>query len=813
MIRPGFSIFLISAAAISYEILLMRLLSIIQWHHFVSMIISLALLGYGASGTFVALTQKWFVPRFGVFFIGNATLFGLTMVGSFIIAQQIAFNPLEIMWENRQFLRLLGVYLALFVPFFCAANCICIVFTRFKDQVHRIYRFDLLGAGVGALLMVFMLFKFSPATCLKILGAAGPFAAALLALSLHVSWSRRAAFGLMLFGCMAPFIWPQEWVSLRISEYKGLSLALRAPDTKIINEHFSPLGWLAVVQSPTIPFRYAPGLSLNCSMEPPPQLGIFTDGDAFSPITRYDGNREHIAHLDYLSSALPYHLLEGSEVLILGAGGGMDVLMALYHQAENIDAVEINPQVVDLVRRMHADFAGHIYQKDKVMVHLTEARGFVTKGRKNYDLIQVSLLDSFSSSISGAGALNASYLYTVEALQEYFHRLKPGGFLAITRWVKVPPRDALRLFGTAITACQKLGMDDPGQQLAMIRSWKTATLLLKKGVFSKAEVSAIKSFCHERSFDTVYYPGITKTHVNQYNLLEEPYFYQGVTALLGKERDEFVNRYKFHISPTTDDRPYFFHFFKWRTLREILALKGQGGLPLLEWGYPVLVATLLQAVIMSFVLVLLPLALLTRNVMARRQRGRLISYFFCLGLAFLFIEMAFIQKFILFLHHPVYSASAVLCAFLIFAGLGSGFSKRWSENLERLRARANGLPIATAVAGIGIMSFLYVIFLPPMFQHWMYLSNLWKIPITILLIAPLAFCMGMPFPLGLSKAAYTRPDFIPWAWGINGCASVLSAILATILSVHFGFNLVIGIALALYFISAVVLWRPLDKTT
>ena len=209
MIRPGFSIFLISAAAISYEILLIRLLSIIQWHHFVSMIISLALLGYGVSGTFVALTQKWFVPRFGVFFIGNATLFGLTMVGSFIIAQQIAFNPLEIMWENMQFLRLFGVYLALFVPFFCAANCICIVFTRFKDQIHRIYRFDLLGAGVGALLMVFILFKFSPATCLKILGAAGPFAAAVLALSLHLSWSRRAAFGLMLLGCMAPFIWPQ----------------------------------------------------------------------------------------------------------------------------------------------------------------------------------------------------------------------------------------------------------------------------------------------------------------------------------------------------------------------------------------------------------------------------------------------------------------------------------------------------------------------------------------------------------------------------------------------------------------------------
>ena len=582
MIHPGFSIFLISAAAISYEILLIRLLSIIQWHHFVSMIISLALLGYGASGSFVALTQKWAVPRFGMFFIGNAILLGLTMVGSFVITQQIAFNPLEIMWENRQFLRLIGIYVSLFVPFFCAANCICIVFIRFKDQIHRMYRFDLFGAGLGALLTVFMLFKFSPLTCLKILGAAAPFAGALLALSLYASWSRRAAVGLMLFGCMVPFIWPQDWVSPRISEYKALSHALRVPDTKIISEHFSPLGWLSVVQSPTIPFRYAPGLSLNCSMEPPSQLGIFTDGDAFSPITRYTGDREHITHLDCLSSALPYHLLEAPEVLILGAGGGMDVLMAHYHRAKRIDAVEMNPQVVDLVRRVYADFAGHIYQKDKANIHLAEARGFVNKGGKRYDLIQVSLLDSFSASLSGTGALTPSYLYTVEAFKDYFNRLKPDGLLAITRWIKVPPKDALRLFWTAITACHTLGVDDPDRQLAMIRSWKTTTLLFKKGGFSKTEISAIKSFCHERSFDTVYYPGITKTDVNQYNLLGAPYFYQGVTALLGKERHEFVNRYKFHITPTTDDRPYFFHFFKWCTLREILTLKGKGGLPLLE---------------------------------------------------------------------------------------------------------------------------------------------------------------------------------------------------------------------------------------
>jgi hypothetical protein len=807
----GFAVFLISAVVISYEILLIRLLSIIQWHHFVSMIISLALLGYGASGTFVALFQKWFVPRFGLFFTGNAVLCGLTMVGSFMAAQHIAFNPLEVLWEHRQLLRLIATYTVLFVPFFFGANCICIIFSRFKEQIHRIYRFDLCGAGTGALWIVLILFLFPPTNCLKILGALGSCAAGVFALSLPKSWVRKSALLLGLFGCAASLFWPQAWLSPRISEYKGLSLALRAPDTKILSEHFSPLGWLAVVRSPTIPFRYAPGLSLLCSLEPPAQLGVFTDGDSLSPITRYDGNSEQIAYLDCLSSALPYHLIEKPEVLILGAGGGMDVLMALYHKAKRIDAVEVNPQVVDLVQRAHTSFAGHIYEREEVRVHVAEARGFVAGSAKTYDLIQVSLLDSFSASISGAGALNASYLYTVEALRDCIKRLETGGLLAITRWLKVPPRDALKLFGTAVSACYKLGMNDPGQHLAMIRSWKTTTMLVKKGVFTKLELSEIRSFCQERSFDIVYCPGISEAEVNRFNLLEKPYFYRGAMALLGKERDEFFDRYKFHISPATDNQPYFFHFFKWRTLREILALKGQGGLPLLEWGYPMLLATLLQAVVMSFLLVLLPLVVFGRNSITRRFSARLVLYFFSLGLAFLFVEIAFIQKFILFLHHPVYAASAVLCAFLIFAGLGSGFSQRWSRHFKGLRPHLDGLPIASTVSGIGLLSLSYVIILPAVFQHWMPLSNSWKIPISILLIAPLAFLMGMPFPLGLGRVAQAKPDFIPWAWGLNGCASVLSAILATILSIHYGFNVVIGLALILYSVCALLLWKPLIK--
>ncbi|NVL92725.1 MAG: class I SAM-dependent methyltransferase [Desulfobacterales bacterium] len=809
----GYAIFLISAGVLGYEILLMRLLSVIQWYHFAYMIISLALLGFGASGTFIALAQRWLIPRFHLSFMINAVLFGFTTVGSFIIAQEIPFNPLEILWDRGQLLYLLVLYLLLSVPFFCAATCIGLTFARFKDQINRIYRFDLLGAGTGALAIILILFAFPPATCLELLGTLGFFAAGLVSLNQALPRSRGIAVALFSCGLILPFTWPDVWLTPRISDYKGVSLALRVPDAEVLGQHSSPLGLLTVVRSSNIPFRHAPGLSLNYFSEPPPQLGIFTDGDSLSPITRYDGKREPLAYLDYLSSALPYHLLEKPKVLVLGAGGGTDVLMALYHQAKNIDAVELNPHIIDLIERVHAEFAGNLYQREDVKVHAAEARGFVAGSSERYDLIQISLLDSFSASASGGYALNETYLYTLEALKEYLHHLQPGGLLAITRWLKMPPRDGLKLFATAVTALEKSGIDNPGQQLVLIRSWKTTTLLVKNGRFTEEEIRAVGMFCEARSFDVAYYPGIRAMEANRYNVLEKPYLYEGATALIGENRNDFLKRYKFYITPATDDRPYFFHFFKWGTLPEIFSLKGKGGLPLLEWTYPILIVTFLLAVVTSFVLILLPLWTLRRNGSSRRNRSRIAFYFLSLGLAFLFIEIAFIQKFILFLSHPLYAVAVVLCAFLVFAGLGSGYSSQWTHRSQKFGQKKEGITIVLIVIGIAAIAFSYMILLPPLFHRWMPLPDVLKIPISIVLIAPLAFCMGMPFPLGLSRVAAAMPGFIPWAWGVNGCASVLSAILATMLAIHFGFTVVIGIALILYFSAALALWRPLGVTT
>ncbi|MEE8296526.1 MAG: SAM-dependent methyltransferase [Hyphomicrobium sp.] len=802
----------------------MRLFAIVQWHHFAYMVISIALLGYGASGTFLALTQDWLKPRFVAGFAANAALFGVSALVSFALGERVPFNALEVIWDPGQLLYLAVFYVLFTVPFFCGANCIGLAFVRFGDQIGRIYRYDLVGAGAGALGMVATLFVLSPSNCLRLVAGLGIAAAALAYCEWRASSRRWVAAGLFIAAILLPIAAPQSWIALRLSEYKGLSIALQTPGTQALGEYSSPLGLLTVVRSSSIPFRHAPGLSLNSTLEPPPQLGVFTDGDALSVITSYDGRREALAYLDYTTSALPYHLLENPSVLILGAGGGSDVLQAMYHNAARIDAVELNPQFLRIVEKDHRDFAGGVYARPEVQVHVAEARGFVARSMKQWDLIQIPLLDSPGAAAAGVQSLNESYVYTVEAFGAYLGHLKPGGFLAITRWLKLPPRDSLKLLVTAVVALEREGITDPTRRVTLTRSWNTTTLLLKNGAFLDQEIAEIRDFTEERSFDLAYYPGITSEETNRFNLLQAPYFFEGATALVSPRRAEFIERYKFDLAPASDDRPYFFDFFKWRSLPEFLALRTQGGAALLEWGYPILFATLAQAATLSVVLILLPLGLRRREAMRHSDRGRIMAYFFGLGLAFLFVEIAFIQRFIVFLSHPLYAVAVVLCSFLVFAGLGSGYAPRLAKRLNqrhtapsRKAFRISAIDIS--VLAIVAVALLYLWLLPPLFERLMPWPDMARVLVSLVLIAPLAFFMGMPFPLGLSRVSARIPELVPWAWGVNGCASVLSAVLAMILSVHFGFTAVVAIAIVLYLAAAIVFreppadWPPTSNST
>ena len=827
------SVALLAGSIIAYEITLVRLFSIAQWHHFAHMIISLALLGFGASGTAISLVQRRLMGnrwtsdeaerRFHNAYMVCGLLYSISVVGCFVLNQYVPFNPLMLVWQPSQVLSIFVLYLILSLPFFFGAACIGLSLLRFAGNVNRLYFFDLFGSGIGALGIIVTMYLIPPAHNLTLISAVG-FCAVLIAN--WESWKtqqwRRIVW---ITGLAAAFIGYLLFnpISIKISPYKGLSSTLNFPDAEILNERHSPFGVLHVVRSELI--RAVPGLSLNAQQPVQPQLGVFTDADGMTAITDFRGDLSKLGYLGDTTSALAYHLIETPRVLVLGAGGGGDVLNALYHGAVSIDAVELNPQVLELVATEHKDFAGGIYAPDSpypVQVHVAEARGFVRATTKRYDLIQIALLDSVSASAAGTHALSESYLYTVEAFTDLYQHLTPGGIISITRWLKTPPRDMIRLFATAVETLEQHDGGAPAQQLAMIRGWRTGTLLIKRGALDAADRAAIQDFCRERSFDIAYSPQMSEVEANRYNQLTEPIYFRAAQAILSNDREQFYEGYPFNIRPTTDNRPYFFQFLRFNSLIQMVRTVGRSAIPFIEWGYLLLIATLIQAVLAGLVLILIPLFFLKREAtsptapksrfatpfrLSRFNRGvsetwRVFIYFLSLGAGFMFIEMSFIQKFLLLLANPTYAVAVVLCAFLLFAGLGSLFSMKLKE-IGRLQR----YPIVVAIGILSVLALVYLQLLPPIFHRFLASADIVKIAVSIGLIAPLAFFMGMPFPLGIDWLQRHHPHLIAWAWGINGFASVVSAILATCLAIAFGFNLVILLAVGIYLIGGCVhLW-------
>ena len=533
-LRPPFAaVAMLSAAALGFEVLLMRLFAVVQWHHFAYLAISAALLGFGAAGSFVTLNRSRLLAAYPQAFCLLASAFALGLPACFAAAERVPFNALEIAWNPRQFIGLAAIYALLFLPFFCAAAALCLAYVRFGEHIPRLYGADILGAGCGSVALLTTLFLLHPADVLRVLCALGLAAAALAA------WPAARRWGLMLAAAslLVPVLLPAQALQLIPSDYKDLRQALRSKDSQVVAERFSPLGVVTVVDSPLAPLRYAPGLSLNAAAGPPPQLGLFVDGQAAGVITRFDGAAP--AYLADMTSALPYALLESPRVLVLGAGGGGDVLQALLHGARQVDAVELDRQVTALVEEDLVAFSGRPFSAPGVRLHVSEARGFIAASPESFDLIQVALLDAFATSAAGLGSLSESNLYTLEAVDAYLDRLAPAGLLAFTRWLALPPRDSLRLFATAASVLERRGVTEPGRSLAMIRSWNTVTLLVKNGVFAPAEIAAIRAFCRQRSFDLVHLDGLAQAEANVFNLLERDDLYAGARALLGPARREF----------------------------------------------------------------------------------------------------------------------------------------------------------------------------------------------------------------------------------------------------------------------------------
>ncbi|HUF87464.1 MAG TPA: class I SAM-dependent methyltransferase [Thermohalobaculum sp.] len=789
--RPGVAA--VSAAILAYEVLLVRLFSIVHWHHFAFMAISVALLGFGISGAILAVLRPWFAARARGAFTAAAALFGVTAPLAFLVAQRLPFNALEVVWAPGQLLWLGAIYLALAVPFTAGATCIGLAFVEAGTAAGRVYFWNLLGSGAGALGIVGALFVLGPMACLGVAGGLG-----LVAAVLGARHPARAA-GAAGLAVLAWFAAPPGWTALHISEFKGLTRALAVSEARLAAERSGPLALLSVVESPAVPFRHAPGLSLTAPALPPPQLGVFADGAFAAAIDQWDGERASLGYLDHTTDALPYHLTEPRRVLVLGAGGGRGVLQALGHGAGRVDAVEPNPDMIRLLAHDFAGRAGAPYARPGVRVHAAEPRHFVEAPPGVWNVIQLSL----GGGPGGLHGLSEDYLLTVEGLTRVYRSLGPGGWLSVTAPIDLPPRAGLKLAATLAGALEGLRVEDPGTRIIAMRGMSTLTIAVKRGLVLAPDITAARAFAATRAFDLVHYPGMQRAEANRRNVLAGPVFHEGLRALLGPGRGAFVAGYKFDIAPPTDDRPYFHDFFRWATLPELLSLGAAGGgAALLDLGELIVAATLVQAGLLGLALVLLPLR-------ARAYRGkpggttwRFGIYFAALGLAFLFVEIAWIQRFTLFLGHPLYAVSVVLTGFLVFAGLGAGASL-W---LDRRRWPSIGL----AVGAIAALALGYLAALPGLFAALAHLSDPARVAVSLALIAPLAFFMGMPFPLGLARVARTDPAYVPWAWGLNGCASVVSTPAATLISMQLGNAATVVAAVGLYAAAALALRGPIQ---
>ena len=370
----------------------------------------------------------------------------------------------------------------------------------------------------------------------------------------------------------------------------------------------------------------------------------------------------------------------------------------------------------------------------------------------------------------------------------------------MTRWLRFPPRDSIKLLATVTAALSADGIDDPAARIAMIRSWSTVTLVVKSTPLTEADIARTRRFAERRGFDLVWLPGLHPEEANRFAVLNSPHLHDAASAILGPDRQAFLDAYPFHVDPATDDRPYFSRFVTWSLLPDLLARDGTGSLTLLDSGYLVLLLTLAQAVLAGLTLILLPLLWLRRARSTALARWRVAAYFAALGFAFIFVEIAFIQRLTLFLGSPLAAIAVVLAGFLVFAGLGAGTAGR----LSAARPRSG---IALAGVAIIAMAILHLTAVVPVLGAAVGLPLAAKVALVLALIAPLAFAMGMPFPMGLALVAQRAPVLVPWAWGINGCASVVGAVLASLLAMHVGFTAVVALALLLY-LGAGALLRP-----
>jgi hypothetical protein len=779
-------IFLVSSAALILEISLTRVFSVSKWYHFAFLVVSIALVGYGASGSFLAISGKTLKKDMHQLLAAFSLLFSVSCLVGFLATNNLDFDPFTVAWDSMQWVNVALHYLFLAMPFFFAGACVATAISKLTGEVNKIYFSDLLGAGVGSLAVVFIA-SYLPAQSMVVFAALGGAAA-----SFVFTRSRKFRLGVGLWIVLLSLAMANPALfEIQSSPYKSINVFTKYPGSEILMTKWNSFSKVDVVRSPVV--RYAPGLSYRYGKPLPEQLAVTVDNDGSNAITRYDD----ASLTEFLPDSLAYGLQdEEPRALIMGAGGGMDIMTALHHNASSVTVVERNSLVIDAVKIHFSDFAGNIYNDKRVTVINSEPRGFVESNPEKYDVIQLSLQDNLLASSTGLYGMSESYLYTTEAFETYMERLSDGGVLSVTRWLLYPPRQEVRLVSLAVDALKRRGVENPGEHIVIIRTWTTLTLLVKKTPLTDVELQYVREFSEKMSFDLVYIPGIQQSEVNVHSRFSEPYYYNTVNDILSENREGFYRNYLFDVSPSYDDKPFFFNFFRWDKIGELYESLGRKWEPFFEGGF-LAVLILVQALLLSGVFIAAPL------LFARKLRlHRILWYFLLIGIAYMFIEIAMIQKFILFLGEPVYAISVILFSVLVSSGLGAYYSRRLGKHSD----------LMPVMLGISAIILLYLALLPVAFDFFIGSGLPVKYAASFVLLFPLGFLMGMPFPTGIKLANKLDKKLVPWAWCVNGCASVTASVAAVIIALSSGFSLVFVLAGIAYMGAVFILVSALPRS-
>jgi hypothetical protein len=789
------SLAILSAAIIAFQLALMQVLSIVQWHHFAYMVISVALLGFGAAGTVLALFRTWLLKHIQLLLPVLMISCGVTM-SLVVYLSQLSFIRFDsyLLFSNYAHIgRLLLTYLLFFIPFLLGALAIGLIFDHYVSAIGKVYFANLLGSAAGGLLLPALLWFLLPGRIPAIISWLPVIAGTILLPAHHTRTGKRTAiwpvFAIAAFIiCTLTIIFPPQ---LHLSQFKDLSKALLLPGAEMKMERTSAYGPIQAVSSPVM--RYAPGLSLKADQPVEAGTAVFINGDWLG-IVAGNNKTDTSFLLHYSSFDLPYRMGERKNVLVLQAGTGMEVAHALSRHANKIVAIEPNAILIDVLKNELAPVNDSLFYQPAVTVHNQGPRIFLRSDTAHYDLISLPAVGSFGGS-AGLYSLHEQFLLTKEAFVQMWPRLNSGGVISITAWMDYPYRHPLKLLATLVEVLEQLNIKQPQQHIAAIRSWSTITFVITKRALTEPAIQNIRHFCNQWQFDVALLPGLQPEERARYHLLQDSSFFQDLDILFTGGRNALYTNYSFNIKPATDDRPYFAQFLRWKSLPHLASYFGNRSIPFLEIGYLLVVITLIQIAVVSFVLVLLPLF---RRRWQGKNRTWILLYFGGIGLGYMFIEMVFIQQLMLYFGNPVYAAAAVITALLLFSGLGSFMAAYFNS-------KRNGLLFI--ITAIVVLIFIYAAALMPILQLTMHASLPVKMLIVLLLTAPLAFCMGIPFPAALSRLAHTGAGEIPWAWGLNGCLSVISTALATIIAVEAGSAMVMWLAAFAYCLPLIVCSR------